>query len=200
MGLLIPLLILILIACIPLGVHIQYDVNGFVVQITVSCFHYTIFPFPKRKKADKAEKPKSSVQTTPAVRTEEKSGGGSIQNFLPFIRLGLRFLNAFRKKMRINNLQLKVILAADDPCDLAVSYGRTWAAVGNLLPALEKVFRIGKRNVEVECDFAAQAAVLTANMDITMTFGRILSLAAVYGAAAIREFWKMKKRKGGAAV
>ena len=73
-----------------------------------------------------------------------------VTDFLPLVKVVLQFLDGFRRKLRVNVLELKVVLAADDPCDLAVNYGRAWAAVGNLMPSLERVFVIQKRNIEVE--------------------------------------------------
>ena len=90
-------------------------------------------------------------------------------------------------------------MAGGDPCDLAINYGKAWAAVGNLMPALERWFVIKKRNVEVECDFTASQTLVTARLDISITLGRLLSLAAVYGIRALKEFLNFKKkRKGGA--
>ena len=90
-------------------------------------------------------------------------------------------------------------MAAEDPCDLAVNYGRAWAAVGNLMPRLEKIFVIQKRNIEVECDFTAEDTRVIARLDLTITLGRLVSLAAVYAVRAIKEYLKFRnKRKGGA--
>ena len=96
-------------------------------------------------------------------------------------------------------LELKLIMAADDPCDLAVNYGRAWAAVGNLMPRLERVLVIKKRDIEVECDFEANQTRVIARLDLTITLGRIIGTAVVYGVEALIEFLKIKnKRKGGA--
>ena len=104
----------------------------------------------------------------------------------------------FRRKLRLNHLQLKLIMAGDDPCDLAVNYGRVWAALGNLMPQLERLFVIKKRDVEAECDFTASETKVIARVDVTITLGRLLTLCAVYGIRALKEFLAMKKRKGGA--
>ena len=125
--------------------------------------------------------------------------GGSITDFLPLVRIALDMLGAFRRRLRVNNLELKLVMAADDPCDLAVNYGRAWAAVGNLMPRLERVFVIKKRNIEVECDFETAKTLITARLDLTITLGRILATVVVYGVKALIEFLKIKnKRKGGA--
>ena len=139
--------------------------------------------------------PKVPKEKTP--RAEKK--GGSLKDFLPFVKLGIDFLGDFRRKLRLDDLYLRLILASSDPCDLAVNYGKTWAAVGNLLPALERWFVIKKRDVEVQCDFVASTTTVIARLDVTITLGRLLSLVTVYAVRALKEFLHFKKiRKGGA--
>ena len=92
---------------------------------------------------------------------------------------------------------MRYVMAGGDPCDLALSYGKAWTAVGNLMPLLERVFVIRKRNIQVQCDFAADSAEISARLDITITVGRVVGIAVKYGFKAIREFLKIKN-KGGA--
>ena len=130
---------------------------------------------------------------------EKKKSGGSIYDFLPIVDLVLDFIAAFGRKLRVNQLQLKLILAGGDPSDLAVNYGRGWAVLGNLMPLLEKAFVIQKRNLEVECDFLADKTTVLARLDLSITIGRILSLLTIRGIPILRELLKlMKLRKGGA--
>ena len=120
-------------------------------------------------------------------------------DFLPLVKLVFQFLGDFRRKLRLDNLYLRLIMAADDPCDLAVNYGRAWAAVGNLMPRLEKIFVIRKRDIEVECDFTASETLVTVRLDVTITLGRLLGLLFGYAVRALIQFLKIKKkRKGGA--
>ena len=92
-----------------------------------------------------------------------------------------------------------MIMAADDPCDLAVNYGKAWAALGNLMPQLERVFVIQKREVEVECDFTASKTLIFARLDLTITFGRLLAIVIYHGIRILRQYLNiMKTRKGGA--
>ena len=99
----------------------------------------------------------------------------------------------------MNRLEVKVILAGEDPCDLATNYGRIWEAMGNLMPRLERFLVIRKRDIDVECDFTAETTLVTARLDVTITLGRILGLAVVYAVRALKEFIRLKnKRKGGA--
>ena len=223
MGWLITLGILTLLAVLPLGVSVRYDEGGAVVRVIAGPVRITLFPRPKKDKKPKKEKKSKEKSTTepaqqPAeqpeaaptaapkaepVKTEPKekpkASGGSLTDFLPLVQIALDMLGAFRRRLRLNRLELKLIMAADDPCDLAVNYGRAWAAVGNLMPRLERVFVIQKRNIEVECDFETTQTKIIARLDLTITLGRILATAVVYGVKALVEFLKIKnKRKGGA--
>ena len=218
MGWLITLLILTALAILPLGASIIYDEDGAVVRVIAGPVKIKVFPLPKKdkkpekkpKKEKKSKKEKTSskkqeksnkqTQTSGKTETEaKKKKGGPITDFLPLVKVLLKFLDGFRRKLRLNVLELKLIMAADDPCDLAVNYGKAWAAVGNLMPQLERVFVIQKRNIEVECDFTADKTLVIARLDLTITLGRILGLVFLLIGRAIVELIKIVlKRKGGA--
>ena len=221
MGWWITLGILVLLAILPLGVSIRYDEDGAVVRVILGPVKFTVYPRPQKDKKPKKDKKKAepkaaeepdktqtvktektakqTAQTDAAQPEKKKKSGGSFTDFLPLIQIVIDMLGAFRRRLRLNMLELKLIMAADDPCDLAVNYGRAWAAVGNLLPRLEKLFVIKKRNIEVECDFEAAQTRVIARLDLTITLGRLLATVLVYGGKAGLEFMKInKKRKGGA--
>ena len=201
MGWLIGLGIVVLLAVLPLGVRIRYDCDGIAVTVLAGPVRILVFPRPKKEKKKK-EKPKPEKKKTAPSEKEppkKEKAGGSLTDFLPLVKLALELLNDFRRKLRVDNLRLKLVLAGDDPCDLAVNYGRAWAALGNLLPRLERVLVIRKRDLNVECDFTADSTVVTAGLDITITLGRLIALAVVYGLRGLKEFLSIsKKRKGGA--
>lgn len=205
MGWLIALGVFLVIFSIPLGATLQYDSDGIIVKIIAAFFRFQIYPLNRKgKSAAQSTKPAPAPAKQAASKGAAKpapKAGGSLKDFFPFIRIGMQFLNSFRQKLRVNLLQLRIILAGDDPCDLAVNYGRAWAAVGTLMPQLERVFVIGKRDIEVECDFIETETKVIFHMDITITIGRLLMLAVIYGCYTIREFFRFKKkRKGGVSI
>ena len=210
MGWVIFFAVVLLLAILPLGVFVSYDEDGVVVKIVAGPVKITLFPRPKKeKKSEKKSKKKTSASPAeqlpkppqPPKQIPEKKKGGSWTDFLPLVQVALDFLGSFRRKLRIDQLELKLTMAGDDPCDLAVNYGRAWAAVGNLMPQLERLFVIKKRNIEVACDFTASQTLVKFRSEVTITLGRLVSLAVVYGIRVFREFWKIKtKRKGGAGV
>ncbi len=201
MGWLIAAVILLLIAVLPVGLSVIYDAEGPRIYAAAGLIRLKIFPGKKKEsKEESAEKPKKEKKAKPAQKkkTEDKKGG-SITDFIPLVRVVLDLLVSFRKKIRVDHLELKLILCGGDPAALAENYGKAWAALGNLMPTLERYFIIKKRDLEVECDFVASETVIKARLDISITVGRILSLVTVYGFRGLREFMKiMKLRKGGA--
>ena len=209
MGWIIAIVILFLLAVLPLGVSIRYNSDGAVVKVLAGPIKIKVFPRSSKEKREKkkpekktaeasADLPKPPQPPKTAVPQKKEEKGGSLLDFLPLVRLALDFLGDFRRKLRLNVLELKLIMASDDPCDLAVNYGRAWAAVSNLMPQLEQLFIIRKRNVEVECDFMASETLVIAHLDITITLGRLIGLVVVYGIRAVKEFLIIqKKRKGG---
>ena len=221
MGIWITLGILTLLAILPLGVRILYDAGGPLVKIVLGPVKLTVYPGKKKEKKSPVKKKtkRSTVsdqkqeqdqdqeadlpkppQPKPAPKQKKQSSGGSLTDFLPFVKLGLDFLGDLRRKLRVNELYLRLIMASSDPCDLAINYGKTWTAVGNFLPALERWFVIKKRDVEVECDFTASETKVIARLEITMTLGRLISLVAVYAVRGLKEFIQFRNiRKGGVA-
>ena len=217
MGWLITLGIVLLLAVLPVGVRVRYDAGGILVRVIAGPVKITVFPWPGKKKKEKKQKDGKKAGTAsaedndlpeppqpPKAKKEKKSKeekGGSLLDFLPLVKVVLDFLGDFRRKLRLDNLYLRLILAANDPCDLAVNYGRAWAAVGNLLPQLEKWFVIKKRDIEVECDFETSETLVIARLDLTITVGRLLAAAVKFAVRALIEYLKLrKKRKGGAAT
>lgn len=214
MGWLIALAVLVFLSMLPLGVSVRYDSDGVCVRVIAGPVKITLFPRPKKrkvsrktkqkeeqqsKKAAVAQKQESPVQERKQDEKAQQKTGGPWTDFLPLVKVGLDMLGAFRRKLRVNVLELKLIMAGNDPCDLAVNYGKAWAALGNLLPRLERVFVIKKRDLEVECDFTADQTLVIARLDVTITLGRLIALGVVYGIRALITFLKiMKKRKGGA--
>ncbi len=198
MGWLIALGILILLAVLPLGVDVVYNAAGLVLKVVAGPVKVQLLP-AKKDKPEKEKKPKPEKKKEPkktaSKQEKPKEQGGSLTDFLPLVQIALDLLDGFRRKIRINYLELKLTMAADDPCDLAINYGRAWAAVGNLWPQLERCFVIQKRKVEVQCDFEATQTVIIAHGRVTITLGRLLGLVVYHGVRALLAFLNIKNSK-----
>lgn len=125
---------------------------------------------------------------------QEEDAPWDFEKLKSLLHLIVPFLGDLRRKIRITWLQGYLLLAGGDPCDLAVNYGRAWAALGNLQALLSRAFVIKKQDLQVGCDFAGENTLFYGRADITITLGRLLGLVLRYG-------WKLlkstKMKKGG---
>lgn len=189
------LAVVLLIGLIPIGVNVAYDERGALVRLIAGPVRVTVFPKTAKHKT-KAKSPKAD-KGLPKARQK----GGDYKDFVPLLRLILDLLVDLRHKILVNHLRFRLVLAGDDPGDLAINYGRLWAALGNLMPQLERVFTIRKRDLEVECDFTADTTTVLFAVDITITIARLLHLGCRHGIKILKEYLRvMNKRKGGAGV
>ena len=183
--------VLCALAFLPLGFRGVYSKDTPGVWLLIGPVKIPVF----RKRAAKESKPKSATKKA----GQSSAKGGSYKDFQPVFSTIIQFLGEFRRKIRVNHLQLRMILAGDDPADLAANYGRAWIVLGNLMPQLERLFVIKKRDLEVECDFTADETLIYARIDATITLARAVHLLSYHGFKILKQLLKLKKlQKGGA--
>lgn len=194
MGWLIFFLFLVLFLLLPLKLFIRYQDN---LRVWLSFGPVSINLYPKKRPATKkrVSQKNENFESHEEVKKQKKSDK---QTAIAIVQLVLDFLNDFRTKLRIDDLQLQIILADEDPFDLSVNYGRSWIALGGLYPQLERFFVIKKRKIEIGCDYTAEETVINASVDLSITVGRILSLGGYHGFKLLRKYLSiMKKSKDG---
>lgn len=196
MGWLIALAIVLGLAILPLGVYARYDTDGFTAKLRIGPIRIPLYPRPQKDKKEEKPKEKSSKSNKNAQNTKAEKRGGNFADFLPLIEDAVKFLDHFRRKLLVKRLELKLTLAGDDPCDLAVNYGRAWALVSNLVPQLERFLKIKKRDIGVACDFTAENTVIYCLADIRLSVGAFLYLLARRGGGIAKKIYKLIK--GGA--
>lgn len=190
MGWLIALAVLCLLACLPLGFSAVYRQSQSGVWLLIGPLKFQVYPGKKKKAKAQKTKKKSEQQSKKA---------GSYRDFLPVVRTLAEFLQEFRRKIRVRKLELIVCLGGDDPADLAINYGRGWALLGSLMPQLERLFVIKKRNLKVECDFTSEETQIYARLDATISLFRTVHLLTRHGLKTLKQLLELKKlRKGGA--
>ena len=211
--------ILILFCLLPLGIGAVYGKQGPKVYLILWKVKIPLYPrkpkkektpekpirqknkqetlLPKGKTPPKAAKqePSPAKDKKPSEEAkQEEDAPWDFEKLKSILHLIVPFLGDLRRKIRITRLQGYLLLAGGDPCDLAVNYGRAWAALGNLQALLNRAFVIKKQDLQVGCDFAGDNTLFYGRADITITLGRLLGLVLRYG-------WKLlkstKMKKGG---
>lgn len=201
LGWLIAIACFLLIWFIPLRLKAVYNLDGFSGKLYLGPIR--IFKFPRKKK-DEAEKKNTPVdllskqhKALKKLDKDEKKGG-KLKEFKLIIREFLSFLNTLRKKITVKRLEAILVLANPDPADLAMSYGRAWAAVGSVFPLLENKLNVKKRNIEILCDFDAVETNIYAHADLRISLGRLVLICIVHEVRLIKKYSKTNSNEGGA--
>ena len=210
MTVLVILAVLVLIGCIPVGVDAAYGEGSVLLSAKIGFFRLRILP-AKPKKPKKPKKAKKSKQQKPAASPAPSAAPdalaepaakkklalpGGLDGILRLANLALSTLGDLRRKLRVEELTLHVTFAGDDPADAALHYGQAWAAVGALMPALDRLFVIKKRDICPILDYNREQMSVDAHLILTITTGRALALGLKAGLGFLKLLNDSKK--GGA--
>lgn len=191
-------LLLVLLSCIPFGISVIYSASGWHINLLLGIFQIPVYPSNKKKKGAK-RKSNTTVTAKDKSLTDQDKTGGNYNDFLPLLRPVADFLGELWYKFRVKRLEMFLTMAGEDPCDLAINYGKAWATVGNIIPILERFAVIKRRDIQVYCDFTVAKTTIYFRADITITLCRLIGLLGRYGWRTCKEYFKiMDKRKGGA--
>ena len=223
--------ILFLIGCIPVGVDAAYLGGSFTLKVKIWLLRLQLLP-AKPKKPKEAKKPPKGkkfaakggkkpaggkAQTPPAKETQTAGGAekpaqetsqkkafltGGVQEVLDLARLAADTLGNLRRKLRMEELMLRVRFGGgDDAAKTAILYGRAWAAIGALMPCLERIFVIKKRDIGAELDYNVdEKMAVDAHMVLTITIGRALALALRAGIGFLKIYQAYQDQNKGGAV
>lgn len=197
-GWLIALGVIILLGFLPVGICAVYGENGASVKLIFGPVRVLLYPRkPKGQKKPRQKKEPDEV-LKPATG---KKAGGKLADFLPLVDVVLEFLKDFHRCLRVQFLEMKLLLAGGDPSSLAINYGRAWAALGNLLPIVEQLITIRKRDLDISCDFVEKETKIYVRADLTLRLGSLLRIALWRGLRILFKYYEItNKRKGGANV
>lgn len=198
MTLLVILAVLVLIGCIPVGVDARYGADGVFLAAKIGPFRLQLLPQkPKKKKKKPAKKQQPAAKPAGKKPAEKKKNpllSGGADGLMQLLTLALDTLGDLRRKLRVNELTLHVTVpCSDDPAKAAMNYGRAWAAIGALTPAMERLFVIKKRDIRPELDYNETQMKADAHLVTTITIGRSLVLALRAGVGFLKILNERKK-------
>lgn len=193
LGLLVALLFL------PVGVQVRYDDSGFRISLLAGPIRWQLLPAKSgwlhrkwtRSKPKKAPKPAPKKVVAP--RSAPK--GGAWSELRPYWPVLHNLLQGLRRRLLVRRLEFWVKLGGGDPCDLAVRYGRAWAALGATEPLLDRALRIRRKDIQIFCDFTAENTEAYLRLDLVLCPARLLGLMLRQGPALLRVYQEQKTKK-----
>ncbi len=204
-ALLIVLAVLLGIGSLPVGSKIRYEDGELAVKLAFGPLSLQILPskplhgkklarqFRKKLEREWAARQKKVLKKLKKRRNKEDRKGLpraqrapkqrlSLEELLPLAKLGLQIVGSLPRKLLVRELYLHLVCGGKDAAKAAISYGRAWAMLGTVLPVLERVFRVRKRDLGVELDYDRASLEISARLDIRMRVGTAFLLALTAGA------------------
>lgn len=224
MVLLLILMALFLLGKIPVGAAAEYGEDGPKAWVRLGPIRLQVFPLPKKKKkprpkGDKAGgkpaakpaqqgKPKGgsspSVKNSGTEKKEESKAekpplkekiGGALELAQALLPLALEAAGRFRRKLRMDQLELILTVGASDPADAALRYGQANAVLGAFWHPLTRAFQVRDGRACATVDFEAEGMTLYARAALSIQIGQALYLGLYYGIRALARWLKLRNRQ-----
>lgn len=178
--------VLILIALLRFGVSVEYGEAGFDVAATAGPLRLHVYPGKdksenldkkKTRKVRRNKKPKQKAKRKDEKKTSKKpevKKPGSLSTLLSVLTPIKNTLGRLRRRLLIKKLIIYFTMAGDDPSTTAFAYGAANAAIGTLVPVLEKSFRIKRRDLRAFTNFCSDKPVIYVNAAISIAVWEII--------------------------
>lgn len=136
----------------------------------------------EKKKAKKAKKDAKKAESAEAP----KKRGGSFDMFRRLLPVVLDAVVQFHRRLSIELLEIDFTAASSDPAKAAMTYGYANAAVGMVVPVLERSFNVKQRRINVGVDFNAPQQVIYVRASLSLMVWEILYIACRFGIRTLK--------------
>ena len=203
-------LLVALIVFLPIGYVITYDGKDLLAWRMLGPIKTQAYPSPKKLKKRKGQprsgdfeefvKQVEELATDVGLESDSLTTREGLSDIFFLLKIVLVFLNELRKVIPVRKLELKIAIGGEDPGETAITYGATWAAVGNIFAALENLLKIKKRDIDITCDFESEKSTVYGKAVLYMPLHRWVKLLGSQSCLpVVREYVDIKLRKGGIA-
>ncbi len=170
------LAVLVVMMFIPLWIALEVDYDRFCAQIKVLCFSFRLYPrekkparekkkpyqpqhlkteAPKQESAKDAAKPPPEA-AGPSGRTLEKKQRIRLSQMLDIFSTAGKLMKSFLRVIRVEDVKLVLPVHGEDAAQTAIEYGQIQAALGTAFGALQNLFEVGLKQVDIIPDFTGE--------------------------------------------
>ena len=184
----------------PVGLVVVYRENGLELAVRLGFLKFKLDPDGTALRdliVPVLEKEVEVFATTVKAKVSHEKGG-KLSDLVPLLKALWHLLGDLRRKVQVKRLDMNLVLAGEDPCTLALNYGKAWAAVGNITALLDSFLVIKKRNVQVNADFLGDTTRVYLKLYANMTIARLFGLLMHFGLPLREEYNKfLNPNEGG---
>ena len=185
-ALFIVLAVLFLICIIPLGVSADYDKDGLKLFLKVAFFSISADFSKKKPKEEKLGKDKK--------KKKKFNLGFGLAEWLETVKLALRTLGSFGKRLYFERLRLLYVCSTDDPYTTATRYNTVSAALHTLVPLFEKKFTVKNKDIIINTDFDSDKSVIEFGFTASVRVGWLLIIAFTAAFAFAKIYFRSRKK------
>ena len=180
--------LIVLLALLPVGLRVIYDKNGLQVKLLVGFLKFKLnLTEINEMQLQRRLRKKKRIEEDPNYEPRILKPNGTLREFIPLLDLYLQLLFNEKYKLRVKLLELKLTMAADDPFDLAMNYGKAQTILNGLMPQLERFLNIRKKKLDVSCDFLADETMLYARADLLIPLSMLIAALYDFIAAEMKQ-------------
>lgn len=179
MILLLVIAVIWLLLQVPVGREIHYGPDGLRQKNIIG---------PVRLKKKPADKEKTKKIVKVALSVDLDSGvPGALSQVMVILPVLCEAVGALIRKVRVKNLKLFVIWAAEDAADAAIGYGRAQAAIGMIWPLIDHNFNVKKADLDVGVDYEVKEPMAVIDAVLTMPLGQAIVFVVRYEIKVIKK-------------
>lgn len=178
------LLFLLLVLQVRVKLLLRYEGTGCLLKLLWGPLQLTLYPLRPSKVQKKQKKPKVKKE-----KPEKPSDQKPNRTFTPallreMLALALDSSGRMKRKLRIDDLMLRLHWGLEDPADTAISYGLAQAALGAMVAFVEVHFTVKKRQTEILLDYTLEKPQLVGRLLASITVWHMLAIG-------LRALWRV---------
>ena len=198
------LIILGVLVLIPVGADIGYEQGKIHVSATAAGVEIRLFPRkkkpesdepkpPKKKKEKKEKKPKQKDDSAEEKPKEKKKLDITLDEILDLLKAVLHGLGHFTDRIRVDRFVLHLIVAGNDPYNVAMAYGKINAWLSAMAPACKKL-NAKNSDVWTAVDFTDDWPHVDFAIAMSFRLCTVIGMLFVIGFGALKVLLRRKKR------
>lgn len=176
--LIIILAVFIIIALLRIGVAVEYGEEGFKAAALIGPFSIRVFP--RKTKARGKKKEKAIRKTRKEKKSDKEKKGkspGDLNVFQDILPAAVTALSRLKRKLYMKRLIIIFTYAGADPSKVALTFGRSHAVSGIVLPLIENNFKVRRREISVSADFNCEKSKIYFNAAVSLAVWEVFYIA-----------------------
>ena len=185
------LLILLFLASVRVGVIFHFG-DQTTLKLRIGLIRVTILP--KKKKEKRTAKADAAAPKSAPPKKKNKLTPPEVYDLVTAAFEGLKTMaHRAGKRLRIDPLELSVVIGGSDPAQIAQRFGAANAAVWSLMPRLEEILRIPDPAIHLDMDYNAPQTAVSGTVGLSFRVGSLIEFIAAAAIPLLR--WYRAYRK-----